>query len=58
MNEYTGEIIQDDDYQLTIQTYGDTSKNGIYEVQFTAVSSDGYQRGETWLTVVVGEYGG
>ena len=57
-NEYTGETIPDNDYELTVKSEVDTSKDGIYEIQFTAVSPDGNQRGETWMTVVVGNYGG
>ena len=57
-NEYTGQIIPDTEYELTINSYVDTSNDGIYEIQFSAVSSDRVQRGETWMTVVVGEYGG
>lgn len=57
-NEYTGEIISPGDYRLTINSEVDTSKDGIYEVQFIANSDDGLQRGETWMTVVVGNYGG
>jgi len=57
-NEYTGEVIQKDGYELTVQSNVDTSKDGIYEIHFSAVSEDKYQRGETWLTVVVGNYGG
>ena len=45
-------------YKLTIRSFVDTSKDGIYQIQFSAVSSDTVQRGETWMTVVVGEYGG
>ena len=45
-------------YKLTIHSFVDTSKDGIYEIQFSAVSSDSGQRGETWMTVVVGDYGG
>ena len=57
-NEYTNETIPDIEYELTINSYVDTSKDGIYEIQFSAVSSDKVQRGETWMTVVVGDYGG
>lgn len=57
-NEYSGEIIPQDKYELTVQSNVDTSKDGIYEVRFFAATSDNYQRGETWLTVVVGNYGG
>ena len=57
-NEYTGEIILDTGYELTIQSFVDTSKDGIYEIQFTAVSPDQVQRGETWMTVAVGNIGG
>ena len=57
-NEYTSEIIPAEEYELTIHSYVDTSKDGIYEIQYSAVSYDMVQRGETWLTVVVGDYGG
>ncbi len=57
-NEYTSEIIPAEEYELTINSNVDTSEAGVCEIQFTAVSSDGVQRGETWLTVVVGDYGG
>ena len=57
-NEYTSEIIPAEEYELTILSYVDTSKDGIYEIQYSAVSYDMVQRGETWLTVVVGDYGG
>ena len=57
-NEYTSELIPDKEYKLTIHSDVDTSKDGIYEIQFSAISSDKVQRGETWLTVVVGDYGG
>ena len=57
-NEYTSEIISDSGYDLTIHSDVDTSKEGIYGIQYSAVSSDKYQRGETWMTVVVGDYGG
>lgn len=57
-NEYTSEIIPAEEYELTINSNVDTSEAGVCEIQFTAVSSDGVQRGETWLTVIVGDYGG
>ncbi len=57
-NEYTGELIPEDGYELTIESEVDTSKDGIYEIRFYAVSPDNYQRGETWMTVIVGDYGG
>ena len=59
-NEYTGEIISDEKYTLTVNSDVDTSEDGIYEIQFSAISSDEAQsqRGETWMTVVVGDYGG
>lgn len=57
-NEYTSEPIPDKEYKLTIHSDVDTSKDGIYEIQFSAISSDKVQRGETWLTVAVGDYGG
>lgn len=57
-NEYTSETIPDTGYKLTINSNVDTSKDGIYEIQYYAVSPDQVQRGETWLTVVVGGYGG
>lgn len=57
-NEYSGEIIPNNEYELKIQSNVDTSKDGIYDIQFSAASSDNYQRGETWMTVVVGDYGG
>ena len=57
-NEYTGEPIPEKEYELTIQSFVDTSKDGIYDIQFSAVSADKVQRGETWLTVVVGDHGG
>ena len=57
-NEYTGETISAAGYKLTIHSFVDTSEDGIYEIQFSAVSSDKAQRGETWMTVVVGDYGG
>ena len=57
-SEYTSEIVPFEDYELTVDNYVDTSEAGVYEVRFSAVSTDGVQRGETWLTVVVGDYGG
>ena len=57
-NEYTSEIIPIKEYTLTIDSGVDTSKDGIYEIQFTAISTDEVQRGENWMTVVVGNYGG
>lgn len=57
-NEYTNEIISEKAYKLTINSNVDTSKDGIYEIHFSAVSSDKAQHGETWMTVVVGDYGG
>lgn len=57
-NEYSNEIVSTKDYKLTIKSEIDTSKAGIYEIQYVAVSADKVQRGETWLTVVVGDYGG
>ena len=57
-NEYTSDIIPANDYELTIKSDVDTSKDGIYEIRFYAISSDKVQRGETWMTVVVGDYGG
>lgn len=57
-NEYSGEIIPDEKYTLEIDSDVDTSKDGIYEIHFFAVSSDKAQRGETWMTVIVGNYGG
>ena len=57
-NEFTGEIISDEEYTLTINSDVDTSEDGIYEIQFSVISSNETQRGETWMTVVVGEYGG
>lgn len=57
-NEDTNELIPRDAYDLTINSDVDTSKDGIYEIQFSAISADRKQRGETWLTVIVGDYGG
>lgn len=57
-NEYSGENIPDEKYELTIESSVDTSKDGIYDIQIIAASSDSSQRGETWMTVVVGDYGG
>ena len=57
-NEYTNESISDEDYTLTINSDVDTSEDGIYEIHYSAVSSDKVQRGENLLTVVVGDYGG
>ena len=57
-SEHTNEIVPVDKYKLTINSDVDTSKDGIYEIQFSAVSSEGSQRGETWMIVVVGDYGG
>ena len=57
-NEYTNEIVPVKAYELTMNSYVDTSKDGTYEIQFSAVSSDKVQRGETWMTVVVGDFGG
>ncbi len=57
-NEYSGEIISDEEYTLTIDSDVDTSEDGIYEIKFSAISEDTVQRGETWMTVVVGDYGG
>ena len=57
-SEYSSETIPDTGYDLTIHSDVDTSKDGVYGIQYSAVSSDKYQRGETWMTVVVGDYGG
>ncbi len=57
-NEYTNTIIPREYYELRIYSGVDTSKDGIYEIQYSAISSDGTQQGETWMTVVVGDYGG
>lgn len=57
-NEYTNEILPEEGYELIINSDVDISKDGIYEIQFSAVSSDKLQSGETWMTVVVGNYGG
>ena len=57
-NEYTSEIIPDTEYELSVRSDVDTSTEGTYEIQFYAVSSDEVQRGETWMTVVVKDYGG
>ena len=57
-NEYTNEIVPVDEYKLTIDSDVDTSKEGIYEIQFSVVSTNESQRGETWMIVVVGDYGG
>ena len=57
-NEYTNEVIPAGEYELTIYSDVDTSKDGLYEIQFSAVSYDQVQHGETWMTVIVGNYGG
>ena len=57
-NEYSNEIIPKEEYELTIKSDVDTSKAGIYEIQFSAISSDKVQRGESWMTVVVEDNGG
>lgn len=57
-NEYTNEIVSDKNYKLTINSNVDTSKDGVYEIQYSAISSDKVQRGENWMVVVVGDYGG
>ena len=57
-NEYTNEKLGKKAYKLTVNSEVDTSKDGIYEIQYSAISPDKVQRGETWLTVVVGDYGG
>ena len=57
-NEYTGEIIPAKEYDLTINSEVNTSKDGIYEIRFNAISPDTAQRGETWMTVIVGNNGG
>lgn len=57
-NEYTNEIIPDNEYALTIHSDVDPSTDGSYEIQFSVISLDGTQRGETWMTVIVGNYGG
>ena len=57
-NAYTNEVIPKKNYKLTIKSDVDTSKDGIYEIKFSAISDDKVQRGETWMTVVVGDYGG
>ena len=56
--EYSNEIIPDDNYELKIESYVDTSKDGICEIKYSAISSDKVQRGETWMTIIVGDYGG
>ena len=55
---YSGTAVPPDTYSMNIDSDVDMSKNGIYEVHYTAVSSEGSALAETWLTVVVGEYGG
>ena len=57
-NEYTNEIIPEKGYKLKINSGVDTTKDGIYEIKYSVVSPDKVQRGETWMTVVVGDYGG
>ena len=57
-NEYTGEVIPAEGYELTINSDVDTSKDGIYEIQFSVISSDKTLRGETWMTVIVEDNGG
>ena len=57
-NEYTNETIPAEGYELTVHSNVDTSKEGVYEIQFSAASADGSQYGEIWLTVVVGDFGG
>lgn len=56
-NEYTGEIVPDEEYILTINSGVDTSEDGIYEIQYSVISSNEEQFGETWMTVIVGDYG-
>lgn len=57
-NEYTNIIVPDKEYKLKIKSGVDTSRDGIYEIKYSVVSRDKVQRGQTWMTVVVGDYGG
>lgn len=57
-NEYTSEKLASNAYELTVNSGVDTSKDGTYEIQYSVISTDKVQRGETWLTVIVGDYGG
>ena len=57
-NDITGSPVPTESYTLHIDSDADTSKDGIYEVHYSAASSDGSILAETWLIVVVGEYGG
>ena len=63
----TGAVRSPESYTLKIDSEVDTAKDGVYEVHYSAVSSAEQTSAsapsedliaETWLTVVVGEYGG
>ena len=58
VENYSGRAVSPETYSLNIDSDVDMSKNGIYEAHYTAVSSEGSTLAATWLTVVVGEYGG
>lgn len=65
---YTGKVRSEESYTLRIDSDVDTSKDGIYEVRYSAVSKEVSSSPDepveekllatTWLTVVVGDYGG
>ena len=57
-NDNTGSPLPPDSYTLTVDSDVDSSKEGMYEVHYSAASSDGSLLAETWLIVVVGDYGG
>ena len=58
VDENTYEHIPDKEFDLTINSDVDTSKDGIYEIQISVISRDRLLRGESWMIVVVGDYGG
>ena len=54
-NDNTGSPVSPDLYTLNIDSDVDSSKAGMYEVHYSATSSDGSILAETWMIVVVGE---
>ena len=53
-----GPTVPPESYTMTIDSDVNLSKDGMYEVHYSAVSEDGKLTGNTWLIVVVGDYGG
>lgn len=56
--EQDSQILPLEDCELEIKSGIDYSRPGVYQINYSAYASDKTLYGETWLTVVVGEYGG